>query len=65
VTACQNAALEGTASDFSLVAERAICSSALLSGESCKESISIQIVFPFCIAAGGPKPFPAFGKEPA
>ena len=65
VTTCQNAALEGAASDFTLVAERAICSSALLNGESCKESVSIQIVSPFSIAAGGPNPFSAFGEEPA
>lgn len=49
--------LMGAASDFTLVAERTICSSALLNGESCKESISIQIAFPFSIAARGPNPF--------
>lgn len=57
LTTCQNAAPEGAASDFTPAAERAICSSALLNGESCKESISIQIVFPFSIATGGPNPF--------
>lgn len=65
MTALQNAALEGPASDFTLVAERAICSSAPFNGESCKESISIQIAFPFSVAAGGPNPFSAFGEEPA
>lgn len=54
MTALQNAALEGAASDFTLVAERVICSSAPLNGESCKESISIQIVFPFSVAARRP-----------